>query len=74
MSILSATTVPDDASLLEAHISAYLSMVLDIAHDLGMDPVVVRQRNYYAAPGDGGAAPRPAASPRDICGQKIRRL
>ncbi|MCE8538819.1 xanthine dehydrogenase molybdopterin binding subunit [Ruegeria pomeroyi] len=33
------------------------------AHVLGIDPVELRQRNYYAAP-MGGAAPRPAASPR----------
>ncbi|NIZ13444.1 xanthine dehydrogenase molybdopterin binding subunit [Phaeobacter sp. HF9A] len=40
------------------------------AHVLGMDPVALRLRNYYDAPdeafGDGGPAPRPAASPRDI--------
>ena len=28
-----------------------------IAHDLGLDPVAVRQANYYAANVDGGAAP-----------------
>ncbi|MFV1491176.1 xanthine dehydrogenase molybdopterin binding subunit [Phaeobacter sp. JH18-32] len=44
------------------------------AHKLGLDPVDLRMKNYYDAPqtaGDGGAAPRPAASPRDISGQKI---
>ncbi|KXF91978.1 xanthine dehydrogenase molybdopterin binding subunit [Phaeobacter inhibens] len=43
------------------------------AHKLGLDPVDLRMKNYYDAPqtaGDGGAAPRPAASPRDISGQK----
>ncbi|UWR71731.1 xanthine dehydrogenase molybdopterin binding subunit [Phaeobacter inhibens] len=44
------------------------------AHALGLDPVELRQRNYYAAPEptvEGGAAPRSATSPRDISGQKI---
>ncbi|MCU9838768.1 xanthine dehydrogenase molybdopterin binding subunit [Ruegeria sp. WL0004] len=35
------------------------------AHVLGIDPVELRQRNYYAAP-EGGSAPRPSASPRSI--------
>ena len=38
-----------------------------VAHDLGLDPVAVRQRNYYAAMDRGGlSAPRPAAPPEDI--------
>ncbi len=40
-----------------------------IAYDLGLDPVELRRRNYYAAPAtrlDGGSAPRPAAAPRGI--------
>ncbi|WP_417839174.1 xanthine dehydrogenase molybdopterin binding subunit [Tritonibacter scottomollicae] len=45
------------------------------AHVLGLDPVALRLRNYYDAPAaggsatatdNGGSAPRPAASPRDI--------
>ncbi len=45
------------------------------AHVLGIDPVELRVRNYYDAPDaggsaaalrNGGSAPRPAASPRDI--------
>ncbi|SHF01585.1 xanthine dehydrogenase, molybdenum binding subunit apoprotein [Ruegeria intermedia] len=36
------------------------------AHVLGLDPVELRRRNYYAAAVEGGAAPRPAASPRSI--------
>ncbi|KUJ76209.1 aldehyde oxidase [Ruegeria marisrubri] len=36
------------------------------AHELGLDPVELRRRNYYAAAVEGGAAPRPAASPRSI--------
>ncbi|MCE8520441.1 xanthine dehydrogenase molybdopterin binding subunit [Ruegeria pomeroyi] len=38
------------------------------AHVLGIDPVELRQRNYYAAP-MGGPAPRPSASPRSISGE-----
>ncbi len=46
-----------------------IERVLDhMAHDLGMDPAVVRQRNYYAAGkavGDGGGLSAPhAAKPR----------
>ncbi|MDF1804510.1 xanthine dehydrogenase molybdopterin binding subunit [Thalassovita sp.] len=45
-----------------------IERVMDhIAHDLGLDPVELRQRNYYD--GIGGAAPRPAASPRSISGK-----
>ena len=45
-----------------------MERVIDhLAHALGMDPVVVRQINYYARNG-GGAAP--ASPPRDIYGQK----
>ena len=39
----------------------------EVAHALGKDPVEVRRVNYYR--GMGGAAPRPAASPRGISGQ-----
>ena len=42
-----------------------------IAHELGLDPVVVRQRNYYAERDGGGlSAPRPAAPPRGYLGTK----
>ena len=45
-----------------------IERVLDhIAHDLDKDPVAVRQRNYYAAPVEGGSAP---PSPRGISDQK----
>jgi xanthine dehydrogenase large subunit len=49
-----------------------IERVLDhIAHELGQDPVAVRQVNYYAAPVGGGlSAPRPAAPPEDISKQK----
>ncbi len=49
-----------------------IERVLDhIAHDLGRDPVAVRQVNYYAeAEGGGLSAPQPAAPPEDISGQK----
>ncbi|MFT7593732.1 MAG: xanthine dehydrogenase large subunit [Paracoccaceae bacterium] len=49
-----------------------IERVIDhIAHDLGMDPVAVRQVNYYAAADGGGqSAPRLAAPPEDISGQK----
>ncbi len=40
------------------------------AHALGMDPAELRRRNYYRDAPRGGSAPRPAASPRDISGQK----
>ncbi|QPM90633.1 xanthine dehydrogenase molybdopterin binding subunit [Pseudooceanicola algae] len=48
-----------------------IERVLDhLAHALGMDPVAVRQVNYYAdytpESAIGGAAPAPAAPPRDI--------
>ncbi len=47
-----------------------IERVMDhIAHDLGLDPVVVRQANYYQ-PMDRDAAPRSAASRRSISGQK----
>ena len=53
-----------------------IERVIDhIAHDLGLDPVAVRQVNYYAdcAPvaAEGGSAPRPAASPRSISGHRM---
>ncbi len=51
-----------------------IERVMDhIAHDLGLDPVKVRQLNYYDAPEGadlGGAAPRPVASPRGILDKK----
>jgi xanthine dehydrogenase large subunit len=42
------------------------------AQVLGMDPVELRVRNYYAAPlaSKGGSAPRSATSPRDISGKE----
>ena len=50
-----------------------IERVMDhIAHDLGLDPVELRQRNYYDAPdegSEGGAAPRSATSPRGISGK-----
>ncbi len=48
-----------------------IERVMDhIASTLGLDPVAVRQVNYYAAMDDGGPAPRSATSPRGISGQK----
>ncbi|SEG14377.1 xanthine dehydrogenase molybdopterin binding subunit [Jhaorihella thermophila] len=48
-----------------------IERVMDhVAHELGMDPVELRRRNYYAEAAKGGAAPRPAASPRGISDQK----
>ncbi|MDX8350809.1 xanthine dehydrogenase molybdopterin binding subunit [Cognatiyoonia sp. IB215182] len=49
-----------------------IERVMDhIAATLGLDPVVLRQRNYYAAMGGGGlSAPRAARPPEDISGQK----
>ena len=47
-----------------------IERVMDhVAGHLGLDPVHVRRVNYYT-PMDGGAAPRTAASPRGISGQK----
>ncbi|MEM9850543.1 MAG: xanthine dehydrogenase molybdopterin binding subunit [Pseudomonadota bacterium] len=44
-----------------------IERVMDhIAYTLGADPVALRQANYYDAAGEGGSAPRPAASPRGI--------
>ncbi|MCF6232874.1 MAG: xanthine dehydrogenase molybdopterin binding subunit [Rhodobacteraceae bacterium] len=41
-----------------------------IAHKLGLDPVDVRQRNYYAEMDGGGlSAPRPAAPPESLSGK-----
>ncbi len=46
-----------------------IERVMDhIAFELGRDPLEVRRANYYAAAGEGGPAPRPADSPRDISG------
>ncbi|MEY1554670.1 xanthine dehydrogenase molybdopterin binding subunit [Yoonia sp. R2331] len=51
----------------------------EVAHATGLDPVMVRQANYYPAMADGGPAPSPltlgpmahqTATPRDISGQK----
>ncbi|GHG89092.1 aldehyde oxidase [Pseudodonghicola xiamenensis] len=39
------------------------------AHQLGLEPVELRRRNYYAE-ATGGPAPAPAEPPRDISGQK----
>ncbi|TDE37988.1 xanthine dehydrogenase molybdopterin binding subunit [Antarcticimicrobium sediminis] len=39
------------------------------AHQLGIEPVELRRRNYYAA-AQGGAAPAPAEPPRSSSGQK----
>ncbi|UWQ33838.1 xanthine dehydrogenase molybdopterin binding subunit [Leisingera sp. M527] len=45
-----------------------IERVMDhIAHDLGMDPAELRQRNYYAAPAEGGSAP---PAPRDTSGKR----
>ena len=44
------------------------------AHALRMDPAELRRRNYYRAMADvggGPSAPRPAAPPEDISGQKM---
>ncbi|AWZ19351.1 xanthine dehydrogenase, B subunit [Roseovarius sp. TM1035] len=48
-----------------------IERVMDhVAHHLGLDPVVVRQRNYYAAAVGGGlSAPRAARPPEGISGQ-----
>lgn len=51
-----------------------IERVMDhVAHALGMDPVELRTRNYYDGI-KGGAAPRPAASPRGISAKKKRNL
>ncbi|WP_300548776.1 xanthine dehydrogenase molybdopterin binding subunit [Roseovarius sp.] len=49
-----------------------IERVMDhIAHHLGVDPVLIRQRNFYASADTGGlSAPRPAAPPEDISGKK----
>ncbi len=48
-----------------------IERVMDaVAHACGLDPVTVRQRNYYPEMADGGPAPRPEASPRSISDQK----
>ncbi|MFW2545054.1 xanthine dehydrogenase molybdopterin binding subunit [Primorskyibacter sp. 2E107] len=48
-----------------------IERVMDhVAHALGKDPLKVRQANYYAARAEGGPAPRPADSPRDILPEK----
>lgn len=48
-----------------------IERVMDhIAHDLGLDPVTVRQRNYYRAAVAGGpSAPRPAPPPESFPGK-----
>ena len=40
------------------------------AHQLGIDPVVLRQRNYYAEAEKGGSATAPSEPPRDISSQE----
>ncbi|MEQ8903511.1 MAG: xanthine dehydrogenase molybdopterin binding subunit [Roseovarius sp.] len=49
-----------------------IERVMDhVAHALGLDPLIVRQRNYYTPPDGGGlSAPRAARPPEDISGQK----
>ena len=49
-----------------------IERVLDhIAHHLGADPLVIRQRNFYAASERGGpSAPRPSPPPEDTSGKK----
>ena len=48
-----------------------MERVIDhLAHALGMDPVAVRQVNYYRATEGGLSAPPPAAPPEDIFAQK----
>ncbi|PUB18492.1 xanthine dehydrogenase molybdopterin binding subunit [Yoonia sediminilitoris] len=49
-----------------------IERVMDhIAAELGIDPVIVRQRNYYARMGIGGlSAPRATRPPEDISGHK----
>ena len=39
------------------------------AHVLGLDPVELRQRNYYAEAPEGGQPPAPSAPPRSFSGQ-----
>jgi len=54
-----------------------IERVMDhVAHELGLDPLEVRKRNFYPAAGGGLSAPRsPAASPpEDISEQKKRTL
>ncbi len=52
-----------------------IERVMDhVAHDLGMDPVELRRRNYYDAPTERGAAPRSAAAPRSISDEMKRDL
>ncbi|SEN26004.1 xanthine dehydrogenase, molybdenum binding subunit apoprotein [Roseovarius tolerans] len=49
-----------------------IERVMDhVAHELGLDPLAVRRRNYYtAADGGGLSTPRAARPPEDISGQK----
>ncbi len=53
-----------------------IERVMDhIAAELGLDPVVIRQRNYYAAMEGGGlSAPRAARAPEDISTPKKQGL
>ncbi|WP_417728297.1 xanthine dehydrogenase molybdopterin binding subunit [Roseovarius sp.] len=48
-----------------------IERVMDhVAHHLGLDPLLVRQRNYYAAKEGGGlSAPRAARPPEGVSGQ-----
>jgi xanthine dehydrogenase large subunit len=49
-----------------------IERVMDhVAHELGLDPLTVRQRNYYTAAGEAGlSAPRAARRSEDSSGQK----
>ncbi|KNX42058.1 Xanthine dehydrogenase molybdenum-binding subunit [Roseovarius tolerans] len=49
-----------------------IERVMDhVAHELGLDPLAVRQRNYYAAADGGGlSAPRAALPPESISAKK----
>jgi len=48
-----------------------IERVMDhIAHDLGKDPVAVRQANFYASGVEGALPPAPAAPPRGISSPK----
>ncbi|WP_439122349.1 xanthine dehydrogenase molybdopterin binding subunit [Marivita sp.] len=47
-----------------------IERVMDhIAHDIGLDPVTVRQANYYLPEVEGGQPPAPPAPPRSLPGK-----
>ncbi len=51
-----------------------IERVMDhIAYQLGMNPVTLRQRNYYDPAGGGGAAPAPDGTQRDISARMKQR-